>query len=493
MALGGLDIGTSGCKCTIMSADGKLLASSYQEYTALRTADRQEIDAEELWCAVKTVMQNAVRESGEEMTALTVTSFGECCVVMDKEGKVLAPIMLYTDPRGQEEVRQLSGQLGEKQIYQISGHRPNAMYFLPKLMWIRTHMPAVYERIARILPIHSFIIYRLSGEAVTDYSLASRLMMFDVRTLEWSDTLLKAGGISADILPAVAETGTVVGTVRGEIASQLGLCKDLQIVVGCQDQIAAAIGAGVMKPGMAVNGSGTVECITSVFQEIPEHPALFDGGFAMIPVLGCYVTYITIFSGGALLQWYRNEFGEKAKALAEQTGKSIYSILDEQAGTKPSGLLVLPHFAGAANPYMNPEAKGAICGLTLSTSAADVYRGILEGITYETRVNIECLERAGIRIGKLRTTGGGARSHLWTQIKADILKRPFATVSADEAGAAGSIMLAGTAVGTYASLSEAMEMTKERIQFTPAADCERYEENYARYKKVYEAMQEIYR
>ncbi len=492
MALGGLDIGTSGCKCTIMTVGGKLLSTSYLEYAASRTSGAHQIDPDTIWSAVKAVIADAVKRSGEEMTALCVTSFGESCVLLDEKDQPLAPILLYTDPRGQEQCDALIDRLGEREIYRICGHRPNPMYFLPKLMWYRDNQPALYAKIRQVLPVHGYIVHQLSGENVTDLSMAARMMMLDVRGREWSKPLLEAAGIPAELLPRLAETGEAVGTVQREIAAELGLKPDLKVVIGCHDQVAASIGAGAMRPGTAVNGSGTVECITPVFETIPEHPALFDGGFAMVPACGYYVTYAFIFTGGALLQWYRDQFGAEAKALAKETGKGVYAVLDSGVGPDPSGLLVLPHFAGAATPYMNPLAKGAICGLSVENTAAEVYRGMLEGIAYETRVNMERLEEAGIRIDSLRTTGGGGRSKTWVQIKADIFKKPIDTLTVDEAGTVGSIMLAGAAVGEYASLEEAMKLTKTKTRYLPAADCARYDGIYGHYKRLYTALQAVY-
>ncbi len=357
MALGGLDIGTSGCKCTIMTAKGELLGSSYLAYAASRVSGAHQIDPDTIWTAVKTVIAEAVKESREEMTALCVTSFGESCVLLDEAGQALAPALLYTDPREQEQCDALIERLGEREIYRICGHRPNPMYFLPKLMWYRECQPELYARVRMVLPIHSYIVYRLSGEAVTDLFLAARMMMLDIKKRCFSQTLLEAAGISAELLPRLAETGEVVGDVRQDIAAELGLSEKLKVVIGCHDQVAASIGAGAMRPGAAVNGSGTVECITPVFEAIPKHPVLFESGFAIVPACGYYVTYAFIFTGGTLLQWYRDQFRAEAQALTKETGKSSYAILDSQVGNAPSGLLVLPPFCGCGNPLYKSAGK----------------------------------------------------------------------------------------------------------------------------------------
>ena len=264
-------------------------------------------------------------------------------------------------------------------------------------------------------------------------------------------------------------------------------------VIGCHDQVAASIGAGAMRPGTAVNGSGTVECVTPVFDSIPRHQALFDGGYAIVPAVdGLYVTYAYTLTGGALLQWYRDQFAAGFQAEAKAAGKSIYALLDEKVKPDPTGLLLLPHFAGAATPYMDIHAKGAICGLSLENDAADVYQAMLEGICYETRMNLELLEQAGIVIDSLRATGGGARSGAWLQIKADVLGKPIDTLNVDEAGTVGSLMLAGLATGEYASLEQAAGLVHTVRRLEPAENRDRYAPIYARYRRVYDAMRTIY-
>jgi xylulokinase len=205
-------------------------------------------------------------------------------------------------------------------------------------------------------------------------------------------------------------------------------------------------------------------------------------GFAVVPAYhGLYVTYAFIFTGGALLQWFRDNFA---------AGVS-YAALDGQVKPNPSGLLALPHFAGAATPYMDSAATGALAGLTLEHDARDVYRALLEGVAYESRVNMEHLAQAGIPINGLRCAGGGAKSRVWAQIKADVLNRPIETLASAETGAVGSLILAGLAVGEYKTLEEGMALAKTRELFTPSANRERYDAHYRRYLKLYQAVREV--
>ena len=492
MALGGLDIGTSGCKCTIMTAEGHTLAVSYRPYAVNRTAGGHEVDATLLWEAVQEVIREAAAESPEPVEALCATSFGESCVLMDRDGAPLCPIMLYTDPRGSEESDILNTRMQPTRIYSLTGHTASPAYFLPKLMWYSRHRSEMFSQVATVLPVNAYIVYRLCGKAAVDYSLAARTMMLDIRKHDWCDEILTAADIPRSILPPVVQTGTAIGSLRPELASALGLSSNTRIVIGCHDQIAASIGAGAMRTGCAVNGSGTVECITPVFDHVPESAALRAGGFAIVPAFGeLYATYAYIYTGGALLQWCREQFGTALLQQAEQEGKSIFALLDEQVKHEPTGMLVLPHFAGAATPYMDNDATGAILGMTVEKNFMDLYQAMMEGICYESRVSLDILREAGVVIDTMRTTGGGSRSPAWNQMKADIWNVTLHTLSVKEAGTVGSIMLAGLATGDYKDLEQAMSIVHTTDSFSPAPDAGRFEPHFARYRRVYNAVQQI--
>ena len=492
MALGGLDIGTSGCKCTMMTAEGQTLAVSYRPYAVSRTAGGHEVDADLLWDAVREVIKEAAAECGEPVEALCATSFGESCVLLGADGEPVCPIMLYTDPRGGEESAILTSRMAPERIYHLTGHTASPAYFMPKLMWYARHQAEMFAQVKAILPVNAYVVYRLCGEQVVDTTLAARTMMLDIRKRDWCDEVLEAGGISRSILPPVVPTGANAGRVRPEVAATLGLNENTRIVIGCHDQVAASIGAGAMRAGWAVNGSGTVECITPVFDYVPESPALMAGGFAIVPAMdNLYTTYAYIYTGGALLQWCRERFGAALQQEADAKGISIFQLIDRQVRHEPSGMLVLPHFAGAAVPYMDNDATGAILGLTVEKSFMDVYQAMMEGICYESRMSLDILRQAGVTLDTMRATGGGSRSAAWNQMKADIWNVTLHTLSVKEAGTVGSIMLAGLATGAYKSLDEAMAIVHTTDSFAPAADADRFDPHYTRYRRVYDAVQQV--
>ena len=494
MALGGLDIGSTGCKVTVYDEEGNYLYRTYRDYPVSRKTGEHEVMAEDIWKGVREVLADAGSHY-PDLKALGVTSFGESCVLLDEEDRPIRAVLLYTDPRGSEECRELEAALGREKLERITGVAPHSMYSLPKLMWIRKHRPEQFGRAKRILMMEDYILYMLTGSAVIDYSLATRSMGFDIRALEWSQEVFQAAGIDSGLFSRPVRSGTPAGTVRPEMAKALGLPEGLLLVPAGHDQAAAAVGSGVFKADRAVDMAGTVECITPVFEGIPEDRRIYDGGYAIVPYVipGNYVTYAFTFSGGALVSWFINNFAKEEKRRAKELGCSVYELLEEGMKDGPTGILVLPHFAGAGTPYMDGGSKGAVVGLTLDHSASDLYRAMMEGVTYEMMLNMERLAEAGIRPQKLRAAGGGAASAVWMQMKADMLNLPIVSLGNAEAGAAGCAMLAGVAAGVYKDLGEAARtMLKEKDTYLPRQEMhEAYQEYYEKYRRLYEASRPL--
>ena len=483
MIIGGLDVGTTGCKLTAYDDKGNFIYNSYKEYEVSRQSGEHEIDASVIFDAVCDVIKDTAQK--HELSAIGVTTFGETFTVLDENDNVLMPSMLYTDPRGEEECKVLCDALGEEKLTYISGVKPHQMYSLPKIMWIKNNHPEIFKKIKRILLMEDYIVYKLTGCAYIDYSLAARTMALDIRNKCWSEEILDAAGIDKKLLSVPVPAFHVAGEMKEELAEGLGLSKSIKIVNGAHDQVASAVGAGVFDVGQAVDGTGTVECVTPVFDHIPEHETLYEEGYSVVPYVfdGTYVCYALSFTGGATLKWFRDNLSEEKS----------YAVLDSKVKNKPTGILILPHFAGAANPYMDNDSKAAMIGLTLEHTSTDIYQALMEGVTYEIMTNIEHLESFGIIPEKLFATGGGASSDVWLQIKADILNRPITALAAKEVGACGTCMMTGVAIGVYKDLYEAKKaFVKEKKTFLPNFEnAKEYQRYYQAYKKIYAAVRPI--
>ena len=281
MYIGGLDIGTTGCKISVYDDKGSFVTNSYREYKVTRIEGDHSFDAEMIYDAVKEVIKEA---SGIcEISAIGVTSFGESFVALDENDRALFPSMLYTDPHGEDECRALTEKFSEKRLIEISGVKPNAMYSLPKLMYLKANFPEKYAQIKRVLLMEDYIVYMLSGVAAIDFSLAARTMALDIRTRDWSREIFDAAGIDSSLFSTPVQAGNVAGEMLDKIKAELGIYHSLKIVNGSHDQVAATVGCGIFKPGEAMDGTGTVECIVPVFDSIPDNEALFEQGYSVVP------------------------------------------------------------------------------------------------------------------------------------------------------------------------------------------------------------------
>jgi xylulokinase len=286
----------------------------------------------------------------------------------------------------------------------------------------------------------------------------------------------------------VVQYGTSLGTLLPEVAKELGLPENTMVVIGTHDQIVNALGAGVQEIGDAVDTSGTCECITPLFPAIPETLDFQKNNFACVPYLEDrgFVTYAYNISAGSVVRWYRDALGYHLK----EDGKSIYDILNEAAPTEPTSLMVLPFLQGmGGTPDVDPNMTGLIAGLTTQTRLPDIYRAILEGITFEMRYNMEKLEAGNVRIQRLLACGGGARSPVWLQIKADILGCEIIPVKIEETGAMGSAILGISAVTGESPFAVAKKFWQYGKPIVPMAEKQKI---YDRKYRMYKAFRQLY-
>ena len=501
MKIAGLDIGTTGCKLTVFDETGRELDKSYRDYPVKRNVEGHEIDV----AAIVKGVCDVIREMGgkyPDISGIGVTSFGETFVMTDDNGTPLAPAMLYTDPRGKEECMELVRKTGMEKIARITGVTAHEMYGLPKIMWRKKHDPEIYEKTKHIFQMEDYVVFIMTGNAQIDYSLATRSMAFDINSLCWSDEILEAAEVDKALFSKPVPSGTDAGVITSEFAQKTGLSESTHVISVSQDQVAACVGAGAFEGNIAVDGAGTVQCLTPVFDEMPDVRKMMPGKYVIIPYVipGKYVTYAFSYTGGALMQWCISNLAKKEKELGASNHISVNDYLEQEyiANRKklgldpegPSGMLTLPHFAGAATPYMDTGSKGAIIGLTTDSRVSDIYRSCMEGVTYEMYLNYRNVTNAGAAPEIIHATGGGAHSEIWMQMKADMLGLPMTALRTIDAGTVGSAMLTGVAMGVFNNLDEAAMQMVERIKtYEPRPEYrKKYLEVFDRYDRLYDAV-----
>lgn len=484
----GIDIGGTGCKCVAFSDQGEQLALSYEEYPlAAGTVNLPpEILCQSVFRVIRVCADNL--PSKEEIAAITVSSFGESFVALDADGNPLDDIRMYFGNSESAAFDALVERVGAEKFMDICRILPDSPYSLAKMLYTKEIAP---RPVWKFLFIAGFLCYRLSGKAATDVSLACRSLLYDVKERCWSDELLGQANIRKDQLPEVVQPGTALGRILPEIAAGLGLPETTLVVIGTHDQIVNALGAGVQRSGDAVDTSGTCECVTPLFPEIPESPDFQRDNFACVPYLEGkgYVTYAYNISAGSVVKWYRDALAYHLK----QDERSIYDVLNESAPTEPTDLMVLPFLQGmGGTPDVNPNMTGLIAGLTTQTRLPDIYRAILEGVTFEMRYNQERLAENGVTFQRLLACGGGARSKVWLQIKADILGCDIIPAQTEETGAMGSAILGFAAVLGVSPLEIAPRFWKYGETIRPNnANGEIYNRRYALYKQLRAFYKEI--
>ncbi len=480
----GVDIGTSGCKAVVFDENGTQLHVERRTYSIISENEGwAELDTDEVidqcFAAIR---ESASRVLPDKISGLGISSQGEAFTILDKKGQTLSRALVSSDRRAETYAATWPEAFGPGKLYNITGHSPHPMFSLFKLLWIRDHMPEIWQKAERILCFEDLLQYRLGIEdPAISWSLAGRTMMFDVVNHCWSREILDMVGIRPRQLAKPLPPGEVAGHVSKEMARKLNLAGQPVVVAGGHDQPCSALGAGIVTEGIAAYATGTVECITSTSNTPLFSPDLMKSNMCTYDhaIRGKYATVSFNLTGGNLLQWFRDEirndsFGELLNQMPEE----------------PSRLLVLPYFAGTGTPYFDTAAKGAIIGLDFSTTRGEIIKALLEGITMEMKLNLEILEKAGYRINELRIIGGGARSGHWNQIKADVLGKPVTVPDVTEAASMGVAILARAAHMQLPVEEVAGNWVKPTARIIPG-NTHVYEEKYITYRKLYPALKSI--
>ncbi len=494
MSLLGIDVGISGCKAVAFDLEGHTLGQAYREYYLHQPQPGwMELDPAEVWAAVSGAAREAAAAAGaDKVTALAISTHGESVVPVDAAGQPIYRFITAIDTRAVAQMRWWEERLGAKRLFAITGMPPHPMYTANKLMWLREHDPAVFNAASRFLCMADFLFTRMGLPPTMDHSLASRTMLQDIRARAWDPELLRLAGLDAGRLSATVPSGTLLGEIAPQVAAELGLAPGAVAVTGGHDHCCGSLGVGAIRAGMVMDSTGTVECVAAAMDKPVLDNNLLAGNLPVEPhtVAGMYLVLGWSSVGGALLKWYRDTFARAEVEEAARGGRSAYDLILAEAVEGPSPVLILPHFVGSGTPALDPLSKGAMVGLTLSTTRGQIVKAIIDSVTYEIKLSIDAMEAAGIAINELRAMGGGAKSSKWLQTKADILGRPVKAMDVSEAPCLGCALLAGVATGVYATPAEAVARAV-RVNRTYEPDMvlhSQYAEKAALYAEVYPAL-----
>lgn len=492
----GVDIGTTGCKAFVFDETGRQRSGAYREYPLVQPQpDRAELNPDDVIDRCFEAISEAAQQAEElHVRTLGVSSQGEAFTVLDATGRPRCNALVSFDARATKQATAFPKTFGEERLYQITGHTANSMFSLFKLLWLRENQPDVLCGATWVLCFEDLLSYRLGVEPAMGWSLAARTMLFDVRKHEWNADLLAATGVTETMLARPLASGSLAGVIPPAIAKQIHLPEGVSVVTGGHDQICGALGAGAVAPGQAVYATGTVECLTPAFAEPVFSEELREGNLCTYDhaAPGRYASVAFSLTGGNLLKWFRDEFGQTEVAATENTGKDAYDLLMQALPDRPSDLLVLPYFTPSGTPYFDATTPGAILGLRLTTTRGEVLRGLLEGVALEMALNLDFYERAGLVVRQLRAIGGGAKSSTWTQLKADVLGRPIEVLEVTEAGCLGLAALGRAATTQQDPADVASAWAKSTRTLEPRdAFADIYRRRLEQYKKTYPVLRDL--
>ena len=494
----GLDFGTSSVKGVIIDDKQKILATASSPLKVSRPHPGwSEQNPEDWWKAANNVVK-ALRKAKPKAVAavkgIGMSGQQHGATLLDKNGKVLRPCILWNDARSFEECKDILRDCPDAPA--ITGNVPLAGFTAPKLVWVRKHEPKVFDQVAKVLLPKDYIRYRLTGDFATEVSDASGTLLLDVKARAWHTGLMGKLQIDPALLPRVVESQTVTGTLSPEAAAMLGLAPGVPVVGGGGDQAAGAVGTGVVLPGLVSASMGTSGVIFAASGS-PQTDPLGRVHTMCHAIPDTWCVFGCMLSAGGSLQWLRNTLFAAEIKKAGDPG-SIYPAIIKEAQSAAAGaenLFFLPYLTGERCPHPDPAARGAFIGLTPRHDRRHLIRAVLEGITFGMREQIQIFREMKIPIQQVRASGGGARSEFWRQLQADMYNAPVVTINVSEGAALGAAILAAVGQGHYASVPQA---TKAIIQIRTTAKPSKkaaalYDAQYQKYAALYPSLKPNFR
>ncbi len=481
----GVDLGTSAVKLLLMDEKGEIRKIVSKEYPLYFPHPVWSEQNPEDWF-LKTVEGIKELTAECEKSKVAGISFGgqmHGLVALDGEDRVIRPAILWNDGRTGEETDYLNEVIGKDKLSEHTANIAFAGFTAPKILWMKKHEPENFAKIRKIMLPKDFLAYKLSGVFCTDVSDASGMLLLDVKNRCWSKEMLDICGISEKQLPKLYESFQAVGTLRPEIAEELGLSGQVKVIAGAGDNAAAAVGTGTVGEGMcniSLGTSGTV-FISSKSFGVDENNALHsfahaDGNYHL---MGC------MLSAASCNKWWNEDILKTKDFAAEQ---AQITRLGE------NNVFYLPYLMGERSPHNNPDARAMFIGMSMDTTREDMTQAVLEGVAFALRDSLEVAKSLGIRIERTKICGGGAKSPLWKKMIANIMNLKVDVIESEEGPALGGAMLAAVGCGEYPDVETIAEKLVKVVDTVEPEDelVAKYEEKYQKFKKIYPAVKELY-
>jgi xylulokinase len=478
-----------------MADDGSIIASAtteHQAFTSQRAAWAEQ-DPADWWRACQQAVRSVLSQSGvqpRQIACIGLSGQMHGTVVLDENGQVLRPSIIWCDQRGEEQCAWLNRTVGARRLLELTCNPALTNFTLIKLLWIREHEPHIWGCVRHVLLPKDFVRFCLSGEYAIDVAEASGTLLLDVAKRRWSQELLGEVELDATLLPRVFESPEICARVTDHAARLTGLAAGTPIVAGAGDQAAGAVGMGITRPGTVSATIGT----SGVVFAATDRPALDPKGRLHTfchAIPGRWHVMGVTQAAGLSLRWLRDLFTTEGAELWS------YERMAQEAALAPpgaDGALWAPYLMGERAPHMDPNIRAGLVGLTASHARAHVIRAVMEGVAFSLRDSLTIFSELNVPVEKIRLGGGGARSPLWRQIQADVYSHAVEIIAAEEGAAFGAAILAGVGAGLWPGVDEACDQAIHAIENIP---CQPYvaklmDERYRDYQRLYPALRSLH-
>jgi xylulokinase len=493
----GIDVGTGGTRALVIDETGCVVASATEEHEAFASPriGWAEQAPEDWWRACGMAVRKALDKgklSGDRVDCVGFSGQMHGAVMLDGRDAVVRPALIWCDVRTGKQCVDFTGKMGVERLIRLTCNPALPNFTLTKFLWVRENEPENWQRVRSVMLPKDYVRFRLTGERATDVADASGTLLLNVANRSWSSEVLQAAEIDEFMLPHLYESQEICGNVTAEGASATGLKIGTPVVAGAGDQAAGATGMGIVAPGAVSATIGT----SGVVFAATDQPALDSKGRLHTfchSVPGRWHVMGVTQAAGLSLRWFRDRFGAGA-----EDGRDPYERLTEEASGVPpgsDGLLWAPYLMGERTPYLDPEARGALIGLTASHTRGHVIRSILEGVAFSLKDSLTLFAEMGVPVKKIRLGGGGARSFLWRQIQADVYGHKVETVEGEEGAAYGAAILAGVGAKRWSSVDAACNeiVRVDKVIEPQAESLALMEKRYEAYRRIYPAIQSVLR
>ena len=484
----GVDIGTTAIKAAMFDSTAAELDSNTAEYV-LQTPQpgHVELDVRTYVTTFKrAVMGMDLRPTNQPLVALGLSSQGETLLCLDENFEPIGPAIVWMDTRATAEADELEAHFGRTTIHARTGQvSMDAIWPAAKILWLKHHRRDIFDRTHKFVLLKDYLVQLLTGNLVSEDSLLCSTILWDINTREYWQDMLDYLEVNTEQLPQIAAQGQIVGAVTDTAAEVFGLPVGLAVSVGALDQACGALGVGNVVPGTFSESTGSALTSVTIVDELTLDPA---GRVPCFPAATAGRYMLHNFSTGAMvMRWFRDEFCGCERDVEQSSDINAYTLIDHAAARVPpgsDGLVVLPHLQGSGPPDLDANARGVIFGLTLAHKKGHLARGIMEGVTMVLRSMIESTLPLGGRIDEVISLGGGAKSPVWCQIKADATQRPVRTLTgADSSACRGAALLAGAATNRWESVEQTAQDTvmTDRTYLPQQVHANVYDELFVRF------------